>query len=218
MNSILRTEEAPLIVEIKGDDLETIETLTQTVREKMAGIPQLLNLQTTIEQGAPEVEVYFDRFKLGLYNLDMNNVINQIQDQLKGKKAGSLEQAGEMIDINLLLPEQGIRDFENMVIKGGDKVYRLNEIATLKSSTAPREIHRRNQNRIGKVYAQTDQSVPLEFVANQIREEVKSLDLPLNYNITVVGDEERRQQFSAKPKLFTPLIHCIGLHGDGFPV
>ena len=78
-----------------------------------------------------------------------------------------------MIDITLLLPEQGIRDFENMTIKGGEKVYRLNEIATMKTSTAPREIHRRNQNRIGKVYAQTDKSVPLEFVANQIREESK---------------------------------------------
>ena len=66
-----------------------------------------------------------------------------------------------MIDIMLNLPEQGIREFEHMTIKGGDKVYRLQEIASLKISTAPREIHRRNQNRIGKVYAQTDKAVPL---------------------------------------------------------
>ena len=79
LTSILRTEEAPLIVEIKGDNLETIESLTGAVREKMARIPDLSNLRTTIEEGAPEVEVYFDRFKLGLYNLDMNNVITQIQ-------------------------------------------------------------------------------------------------------------------------------------------
>lgn len=208
LNSILRTEEAPIIVEIKGDDLETIEELTKTVREKLTSISELLNLQTTIEQGAPEVEVYFDRFKLGLYNLDMNNVISQIQDQLKGKKAGTLEQAGEMIDINLLLPEQGIKDFENMIIKGGEKVYRLNEIATLKSSTAPREIHRRNQNRIGKVYAQTDKAVPLEFVANQIRETVKTIDLPLNYSITVIGDEERRQK-SLQSLTFSLLLSIV---------
>lgn len=208
LNSILRTEEAPLVVEIKGNDLETIEDLTQSVNDKMANIPELLNVQTTIEQGAPEVEVYFDRFKLGLYNLDMNNVINQIQDQLQGKKAGSLEQAGEMVDINLVLPKQGIKEFENMTIKGGDKVYRLHEIASFKTSAAPREIHRRNQNRIGKVYAQIDKTTPLEFVANKIREEIKSIDLPANYTITVVGDEERRKN-SLQSLSFSLLLSIV---------
>lgn len=194
LNSILRTEEAPLVVEIKGDELETLEELTQGVRIAMESIPGLLNLQTSIEQGSPEVEVLFDRFKLGLYDLDMNNVITQIQDQLQGKDAGRLEQSGEMIDISLLLPRQGLRGLENMVIKNGEKVYRLQEIATLRTSTAPREIHRRNQNRIGKVYAQTDEQVPLEFLANQIRDELKGIELPANYSIAVVGDEARREQ------------------------
>jgi len=194
LNSILRPDEAPLVVEIKGDDLETIESLTQRARDKMGVIPELLNLQTSIEQGAPEVEVLFDRFKLGLYNLDMNDVITQIQDQLQGKTAGQLEQSGEMMDIRLLMPNPSVNDFRNMTIRGGEKIYRLHEIATLQASTAPREIHRRNQNRIGKIYAQTDEEVPLEFIAAKIREQVATIDLPPNYSITVAGDEARRQQ------------------------
>lgn len=194
LNSILRTEEAPLVIEIKGEDLGTIEQLTGEVRDQIFDMPGLLNLQTSIEQGAPEVEVLFDRFKLGLYNLDMNNVITQIQDQLKGKTAGKLEKAGEMIDIALQMPDQGLKDFENLSIKGGEKVYRLHEIATLRSSNAPREIHHRNQSRIGKVYAQADKDIPLEFIAQQIRERVAVIDLPLNYSIKVAGDEARRQQ------------------------
>lgn len=194
LSSTLRTEKAPLVVEIKGDDLETIERLTQAVRDRVGGMPGLLNLQTSIEQGAPEVEVLFDRLKLGLYNLDMNNVIVQIQDQLKGKTAGKLAYAGEMIDIDLLMPGQSVKSFENMLIKGGEKIYRLNEIASLKTATAPREIHRRNQNRIGKVYAQAEEGTPLEFVAEKIREQVSTIDLPLNYSISVIGDEARRRQ------------------------
>lgn len=194
LNSILRSEEAPLVIEIKGEDLATIEQLTGEVRDQIFDMPGLLNLQTSIEQGAPEVEVLFDRFKLGLYNLDMNNVITQIQDQLKGKTAGKLEKAGEMIDIALQMPDQGLKDFENLSIKGGEKVYRLHEIATLRSSNAPKEIHHRNQSRIGKVYAQADKDIPLEFIAQQIRERVAAIDLPLNYSITVAGDEARRQQ------------------------
>lgn len=208
LNSILRTEEAPLVVEIKGQDLGTIESITQEVRSLMAEIPELINIQTSIEQGAPEVEVLFDRFKLGLYNLDMNNVITQIQDQLKGKSAGKLEQAGEMVDIELRTPEQGIKAFENMLIQGGDKVYRLHEIAELRESAAPKEIHRRNQSRLGKVYAQTSEEVPLEFVANKIRETVKSIDLPTNYSIKVAGDEARRQE-SLQSLTFSMILSVI---------
>ena len=208
LNSILRIEEAPLVVEIKGDDLETIERLTQTTRDEMEGLPGLLNIQTSIEEGAPEVEIMFVRFRLGLYSLDMNDIISQIQDQLKGKTAGKLERAGEMIDITLMMPDQGLKDFENMIIKGGTKVYRLHEIASLRSSVAPREIHRRNQSRIGKVYAQTDGDQPLEFIANQIRERVQTIDLPPTYSISVVGDEERRQQ-SLRSLTFSLLLSII---------
>lgn len=208
LNSILRTEEAPLVVEIKGQDLTTIESITQEVRALMTEIPALINIQTSIEQGAPEVEVLFDRFKLGLYNLDMNNVITQIQDQLKGKSAGKLEKAGEMIDIELKMPDQGIKAFENLIIQGGEKVYRLHEIAQLRESAAPREIHRRNQSRLGKVYAQTDEEVPLEFVANQIREAVAVIDLPPNYSIKVAGDEARRQE-SLQSLSFSLLLSVI---------
>ncbi len=208
LSSILRVEESPLMVEVKGDDLEVIGTLTQTAMDKMATIPELLNLRTSIEQGAPEVEILFDRFKLGLYNLDMNNVVSQIQDQLKGKNIGRLERAGEMIDIELQLPEQGIKAFESMTIKGGEKRYRLNELATLKTSSAAREIHRRNQTRIGKVYAQADDGEPLEFLAQKIRSQLNEIELPPNYSITVLGDEARRQD-SMKSLTFSLILSII---------
>ncbi len=208
LNSILRVDEAPLVVEVKGDDLDQIEALTRAVRDQIVNMPELLNVQTSIEEGAPEVEVLFDRFKLGLYNLDMNNVITQIQDHLQGKTAGKLEQSGEMIDITLIMPDQGLNEFKNLTIKSGDKIYRLHEIASLKISTAPREIHHRNQSRIGKVFAQADKEVPLEFVAKQIREQVKSIELPLNYNISVVGDEARRQQ-SLRSLSFSLILSII---------
>ncbi len=208
LNSILRTEEVPLVVEVKGSDLETIELLTESARDKMAAIPELLNLRTSIEAGAPEIEVLFDRFRLGLYELDMNNVITQIQDQLKGKEAGKLERGGEMVDINITTPDRGLSDFENMTIKGGNKVYRLSEIAKLNHTAAPREIHRRDQNRIGKVYAQTQDEVPLEFVANEIRAVLAEIEVPPNYSINVTGDESRRQT-SLQSLLFSLILSIV---------
>ena len=49
----------------------------------------LFNVQTSIEDGAPEVEIKIDRMRAGMYNIDINTVISQIQDQLEGKNAGA---------------------------------------------------------------------------------------------------------------------------------
>jgi len=138
----------------------------------------------------------------------MNDVVSQIQDQLKGKNIGRLERAGEMIDIEMQLPEQGIKTFESMTIKGGEKRYRLNELATLKMSSAAREIHRRNQNRIGKVYAQTNEEEPLEFIAQKIKSQLDDIELPPNYSINVLGDEMRRKD-SMKSLTFSLILSII---------
>ncbi|WP_235298210.1 efflux RND transporter permease subunit [Portibacter marinus] len=208
LDEILRTEEAPLVVEIKGENLEVIREMTMLVKAEMETITSLLNVRTSIEEGAPEVEVLFDRFKLGLYELDMNSVVTQIQDHLQGKEVGRLERAGEMLDIRLVLPEQGIQDFKEMVIKGGQREFRLAEIARLNTTTAAREIHRRNQNRIGKVYAQSVEDQPLEFVAQQIRKQLATLEIPPGYSISVEGDEMRRQE-SLKSLGFSLLLSII---------
>ena len=49
LNSILGTDEAPLVVEIQGEDLETIEELTNAVKDSITGIEGLFNIQTSIE-------------------------------------------------------------------------------------------------------------------------------------------------------------------------
>ena len=63
------------------------------------GLDKLFNVQTSIENGAPEVEVKVDRMRAGMYNIDINTVVTQIQDQLEGKNAGQLERDGEMRDM-----------------------------------------------------------------------------------------------------------------------
>jgi HAE1 family hydrophobic/amphiphilic exporter-1 len=164
------------------------------VKEKLTGNNKLFNIQTSIEDGAPEVEVRIDRVRAGIYNIDINSVVTQIQDQLEGKNAGQLERDGEMRDITIKVPEKGLNEVNDLMITSGDQVFRLNEIADIILETSPKEIIRRNQNRIGKVTAQIDKGVALDKVAAEIREAVGTIDLQPNYRIQVTGEEEKRQE------------------------
>ncbi len=194
LKSILGTDEAPVVVEIKGEEMDEIERISLEVKEKMASIPGLFNILTSLEAGAPEVEVVIDRIKAGIYDLTISSVITQLQDQLEGKNAGQLEQGGEMRDITIKLPETRLSDIENMTIRSGTQVFRLSEVAEIRQGVSPREIFRRNQNRIGKITAQMEPGTALEHVAGQIREATTGITLQPDYSIQVTGDEEKRQE------------------------
>jgi hydrophobic/amphiphilic exporter-1 (mainly G- bacteria), HAE1 family len=194
LKSILGTEEAPVVVEVRGEEPDEIEAVLNQVKERMMNIEGLFNIQTSTEEGAPEVEVHVDRIRAGMYNLDINTVISQIQDQLEGKNAGQMEQSGEMRDITIKVPEKGLNEIYNLTINSGDQVFRLSEIANITFGVSPKEILRKNQNRIGRVTAQMDKGFAMEHVSNNIRQETASIELPLNYRIMVTGEEEKRQE------------------------
>ena len=194
LNSILGTNEAPLVVEVRGEEMDEIESVVGQVKEKLLGMDKLFNVQTSIEDGAPEVEVRVDRLRAGIYNININTVVTQIQDQLEGKAAGQLERDGEMRDITIKVPEMGLNEVNQIMITSGDQVFRLSEIADITIGSSPKEIFRRNQTRIGKVTAQLDKGVALDKVAAEIREAVSTIDLQNNYRIQVTGEEEKRQE------------------------
>ncbi|HPF50400.1 MAG TPA: efflux RND transporter permease subunit [Draconibacterium sp.] len=194
LQSILGTDEAPVVVEVRGEDLEEIENITQQVKERMLQMNGLFNIKTSIEDGAPEVEIHVDRVRAGMYNIDINTVISQIEEQLEGMNAGQLDRNGEMEDITIKVPEKSLDDINSLLITSGDQVFRLDEIADISFGVAPKEIFRRNQNRIGKVTAQLETGIALDHVANEIRQSTASIDLLPDYRIMVTGEEEKRQE------------------------
>ncbi|MCF6332755.1 MAG: efflux RND transporter permease subunit [Draconibacterium sp.] len=197
LKSILGTDEAPVVVEVRGENLDEIESIANQVKAKMEEMDGIFNIQTSIEDGAPEVEIKMDRIRAGMYNIDINSVITQIQDQLEGKNAGQLEKGGEMRDITIKFPEKGLNEINDLTITAGSQVFRLSEIADISYGVSPKEIFRRNQNRIAKVTAQMDKGMALDKVSAQIREKVASIDLLPDYRIQVTGEEEKRQDSMA---------------------
>ena len=194
LSSLSGSEGAPIVVEVKGEELNEIAAITGEVKNRMLGIDGLYNVTTSIEDGAPEVTISINRTVAGVNNLSLATVIEQLRQQLSGKDAGRMEYRGEMRDIIIRMPDITLHSLGTLVIKNGTQEFRLQEIATIIPSQAPKEIFRRNQNRIGKVMANMETGKPLDRIAQEIRMAVAGIDLPANYSIIVAGEEEKRQE------------------------
>jgi len=193
LQSILGTQDAPVVVEVEGEDLNVIDTLTKQVMQRIQDVPGLYNLRTNIEDGYPEVDVEVDRLMAGMHNLSVEQVVSQITAQLEGQDAGQMEKEGEMRDITIHTPKMSLAQFHNIELNSNGQVVRLDEIAKLKQSVSPKEIYRLNQNRIGKVMADLDKNVPLDKVVTQMRSKLGGLQLPTDYKYKIAGEEQKRE-------------------------
>ena len=218
LQNILGTDEAPLVVEIKGEDLNTLRSITTEVKLVLENMANIINVKSSFDQGHPEVNIVFDRIRAGVYNLDFAVVGSQLRDQLQGKDVGNWESQGEMRDITVKLPEIPLAQLSTMYIYNGERKIRLDEIARLEETIGAKEINRRNQVRTGLVFGQIEGDLPLDKIADQIRDQIKNIDVPLDYQIEITGQEMKRQRSFSNLKFALLLSIRSYLHGHGFTV
>jgi len=117
LQTTLGTDDAPVIVEIVGEEFEHIERITAQVEEIMLNSLDLYNVETSFEDGAPEVEVIVDRYRAGIYNLSVDQIISQVQNLLEGADAGDFEHEGELKTIRIKLPEVQASELSNIILR-----------------------------------------------------------------------------------------------------
>ncbi|MFV0290055.1 MAG: efflux RND transporter permease subunit [Mangrovibacterium sp.] len=193
LQSILGTDDAPLLIEVEGEELETIDEIMTQIQERLIHVEGIYNAESSMEEGSPEVEIEVDRLRAGMYGISVSTIVGQVQSQLAGETVGQVERSGEMQDITLKMPDMSLADMQRLKITSGDQEFYLDELATIKEGFSPKKIMRNNQTRIGQVSAQLENTVSLSKVAEEIRLKIADIALPLNYKIEITGEEAKRQ-------------------------
>lgn len=182
------------MIEVKGEELELLDELCTEIKEKITGIPGIYDIKSSLEKGAPEINIKIDRLKSGIYGIDVATVSNQVSEKLAGKDAGTFETQGETIDINIKVPEVTLSEIYDIEIVQGEKKYRLGEIADIEITSAPKEINRINQSRTGIVTAMIEKQYSLSHITPAIQEKLSEVEFPAKYSAKITGEEEMRQE------------------------
>ena len=194
LQSILGNTEAPVVVEVRGDDLVVLDSLTHRTQKVVQNIPGLYNFTTNMDQGTPEVNVMVDRFRAGTYSLAVSDIVTQVTSKLTGQLVGQFDKNGELRDITIHLPKLGLSELGDVIIRNGTQVVRLGEVATLKQSLAPKEIYHSNQIRVGKVMAEIKKGASLDKISKEIQGKIAGIELPNDYRFKIAGEEQKRQE------------------------
>lgn len=194
LNAVLGEEEMPLVVEISGTEFDKLSPLSDSVMLVLGNNADVYEPVSNLEEGVPQVQVDVDKYRAGLLNLSIDDVIVQIKDQLEGKDAGTIERGGEMQDIKIKVPRVSLSALENMRIKSSQRVFPLSEIANVSVEYASGAVHRKNQTRMVSIGARVSQDKPYDQVVKSIESSFSQISVPPQYKIKVAGQEIKRQE------------------------
>ena len=194
LSTILGTDASPLVVELVGEEMDQLEGLSVSVIQKLGEIPGIRNITSSIEGGAPEVEIQIDRYRAGLMNVDVNTIINRVTEKLQGSDAGQMTLKGDLTDITVKLKDITLRELEMLTVEVNNTEILLREVADIKPGNAPREILHNNQNRIIEIAADLDHDLPLDQIASTIDQKLGGIDFPPKYHYRISGEEALREE------------------------
>lgn len=192
--AVMGEDEMPLVVEVSGAEFEKLKPLSDSIMLVMASNQHVYDPVSNLEEGVPQIHVDVDKYRAGIFNLSIDDIILQIKDQLEGKNAGTIERGGEMQDIKIKVPKVTLAGLQNIKIKSGQQEFPLSEIARIDVAYASNSIHRRNQTRTVSIGARVNPNEPYDQVVKSIQTSLSKLSVPPQYKIRVAGHELRRQE------------------------
>jgi HAE1 family hydrophobic/amphiphilic exporter-1 len=157
----------PIQLMIQGRDLEDLNRRTIAIKDEFAKLPGIVDADTSIETGKPEVRIRIDRDKAANLGVSATSIGDTINTMIGGEIVGKYkdEKEGERYDITarLLGPERDQpSDIESLRVRSsaGELVH-LSEIASIQTGKGPTIIMHYNRQRAATLYAGTDKTKPM---------------------------------------------------------
>jgi len=185
--------QAPVLIEIKGNDLKELEDLTVKVQEMLAKINGIYGIKNNLAEPSPETKIYIDKDKAAMYGLSVSDIAQTAIIALKGVPSTKFKEKGQEYDIRVRLREQDRNNFTKLgriqlQTPLGVSVP-LESVSTFGKGKGPSEIRRINQERVVSVYANI-YNRPLKDVYTDINAAIKNMPIPKNYFVKLTGESE----------------------------
>lgn len=187
---------------LQGPDLQELARLTQTVNDKIRGIAGLVDLDSSLKGDKPVIEVQVRRDAASDLGLDVASMANALRTLVAGQTVGTWRAPDDQTyDVNVrLAPEvrTTLQDLERLpfTVTGADgqsRIVRLNQVASVRESTGPNQINRRDLTREVSINANVYQRSTGE-VSNDIKAALGAVAFPPGYRYQFGGSTKNMSE------------------------
>jgi HME family heavy-metal exporter len=196
LDHMLSGVRAQIAVKIFGEDLDTLRSLAEELRQGLSRIPGVVDLQVERQVRIPQLEITVNYKKAALYGLQPAQVTEQLERLSNGRLVSRLVDGSKRFDLVVRLPDrmrttQGLAD---LLIETPAGWIPLLQVAEVKETDGPNQILRENTKRRIVVLANSDGERDMAAIITDIRRELAAAKLPIGFFTTLEGTFQAQEE------------------------
>ncbi len=180
----------PVEIKIFGKDLKVLKEISDNIANEIKDIEGVRDIDTTLNQGKPELSITIDREKASYLGLTVGQVGSLVKNAMQGVVATQFRQGGEETDIRVRYDKtyrDSLEKIKNLTITlpSGNQIP-LKQITKISYDQGPVKINREDQLRVVAVTANVlDRDIG--SVIKDIKDKLNNFDMPSGYLIEYGG-------------------------------
>ena len=187
---------------LQGPDLQELARLARAVNEKIRTIPGLVDLDSSVKPDKPVIAVDVRRDAASDLGLSVAQMANSLRTLIAGQTVGNWRAPDDQTyDVNVRLAPEARntpQDLERLPFAltgadGSNRIVRLNQVASVRESTGPNQINRRDLTREVAVNANVHNRSAGE-VSGDIRKVLDTMAFPPGYRYQFGGSTKNMQE------------------------
>lgn len=188
---------APIEVEMKGPELDTLKKLSEELVHKMQGVPGLQSVKSSFALPSQETRVKIDKDRASSYGLSVSDIAKNALIAIKGSVASTFKEAGKEIDIRVQLRSEDRANLE--AIRGvvlyspSGMMVPMDEVASLQQGVGASEITHLDQQRAVVVSAEVFKR-GMGLAIGDVQKILDGYKDVANYTFTLAGESQRIQE------------------------
>lgn len=195
LEGVMGGQDAPLQIEVSGDNIDILTRLTSDLSQRMASLPAVYNIQTSFQGGQPEVDLKIREEVAAAFGLSTQTIIRTLERQLSGEIAGELSKDQRTRDIRVKYEDVDLKQLGSLRIESTDgAVLTLGDVADMEVIEGPREILRESQKRVGRISAYVKEGKALSESVHHLKQVMAEMVVPSGYSIRIGGEERQRSE------------------------
>lgn len=186
-------------IEIKGQDLDTLQELAAQVAEITRNTEGTLKVQDGLDDTTPSFTIVVDKEKAAKYGMTVAQVFQLVYGEMASTTSSTTistdlrdyevyVQSEEQSDVTIDDIKKLTFSYTNQ--EGETKDIKLSKIADFEEGISLNSIARDAQTRYITVSASVEDDHNVTLVSNEIQKELKNLEVPEGYSIEMTGEDE----------------------------
>ncbi len=195
-----------VVVRVYGDDLPTLRKQADKVKTVLGGIEGAVGAKLALQVDVPQVNVEVNLEAANRYGLKPGDVRRAAATMVAGEEVGDIFRAGKAYDVQVWSPPElrsSVTSIENLVIDtpSGQRI-RLADVAAITVKPTPNVIERSEGSRRLDVSANVKEG-DLAKVVEKLQADLQSVEVPVGYSYSILGEYAERQAASQRLLLFS---------------